>query len=75
MATDSRQRTTWGSRFRFLIRALGLTGLVAVVAGGVLAFATCPPVDGTSWAGWKAVPGTLEAASKGAHGALAKGAA
>lgn len=75
MATDSRQRTTWGSRFRFAVRALGLTGLVAAVVGSGLAFATCPPVDWTSWAGVKTVPDALTAASKGAHGELAKGAA
>lgn len=75
MATDSRQRTTWGSRFRFMVRALGLTGLVANVAGIGLALATLPPVDWTSRAGWKALPDTLQAASQGAHGDLAQNAA
>lgn len=76
MATDSRQRTTWGSRFRFLVRTLGLTGVVAVAVGGGLALATCPPVDWASWAGWKAAPDVLRAAAaEGAHGSLARGAA
>lgn len=33
---DARQRTTFGTLFRFTIRALGLTGLVAAALGGVL---------------------------------------
>jgi ribosomal protein L17 len=33
---DVRQRTTIGNRFRFLVRVLGLTGLVAAVVGAVL---------------------------------------
>jgi hypothetical protein len=34
--SDTRQRTTWGTRFRFLVRAVGLTGLLAAVAGAVM---------------------------------------
>jgi len=34
---DTRQRTTFGNRFRFLARVLGLTGLLAIPAGWVLA--------------------------------------
>lgn len=33
---DDRQRTTFGNRFRFLLRVLGLTGLLAVTAGLIL---------------------------------------
>lgn len=33
---DDRQRTTFGNRFRFLLRVLGLTGLLAVVVGLIL---------------------------------------
>jgi hypothetical protein len=29
---DTRQRTTWGTRFRFLVRFVGVTGVVAAVA-------------------------------------------
>lgn len=43
MATDSRQRTTWGSRFRFLTRALGLTGLLVVVVGAIMLYADLVP--------------------------------
>ena len=43
MATDSRQRTTWGSRFRFLTRALGLTGLLVVVVGAIMLYADLAP--------------------------------
>ena len=34
--TDTRLRTTWGTRFRFLLRVVGLTGSLAAVAGAVL---------------------------------------
>src|SRR5262245_3997405 len=33
---DTRQRTTWGNWFRFLVRAIGLTGVVACVFGVLL---------------------------------------
>lgn len=72
---DTRQRTTWGSRFRFLARAIGLTGLAAIVTGLALAVAAFPPVDLNTTAGWKTLPDVLSAASKGAHGDLARGAA
>ncbi|VTR92069.1 unnamed protein product [Gemmata massiliana] len=72
MATDSRQRTTWGSRFRFLIRALGATGFMAVVVGLPLASISLPPVNLTSWSGWLSVPDVLKAGTTGAHGELAK---
>ncbi|MBX9628641.1 MAG: GldG family protein, partial [Gemmataceae bacterium] len=35
-ATDARRRSTWGGRFRLLVRVLGLTGLVASAAGAVV---------------------------------------
>jgi hypothetical protein len=72
---DTRQRTTWGNRFRFLIRAAGLTGTAAVAAGGILAAASLPPVDLRSRAGWEAIPAVLHAASNGDHGDLARVAA
>ncbi|MBP3957621.1 hypothetical protein J8F10_20420 [Gemmata sp. G18] len=75
MATDSRQRTTWGSRFRFLIRALGATGFMAVVVGLPLASVSLPRVDLVSWSGWRSVPDVLKAGTDGAHGDLAKFAA
>ena len=46
MKTDSRLKTSAGSRFRFLLRALGLTGLLAFLAGAVLASATWPALTG-----------------------------
>src|SRR5687768_3160686 len=72
---DTRQRTTWGNRFRFLARAVGLTGLAAVVTGVALAVIALPPVDLNTAAGWKALPGAIGSAARGAHGALAQGAA
>lgn len=34
--SDVRRRSTWGGRFRLLVRVLGLTGIVAAVVGAVL---------------------------------------
>lgn len=42
---DVRQRTTLGNRFRFLVRVLGMTGLLAVPVGWVLAGDSLPPVE------------------------------
>jgi hypothetical protein len=72
---DTRQRTTLGNRFRFLVRAVGLTGFAAAAAGGILAVATFPAVDFGSWSGWSALPDVLRAAGDGANGELAKVAA
>src|SRR6476659_8404023 len=47
--TDTRQRTTIGNRFRFLARFLGLTGLLAVPAGWLLAAGALPTVS--DWTG------------------------
>jgi hypothetical protein len=69
---DTRQRTTWGNRFRFLARAVGLTGVAAVASGAVLAAATLPPIDLGAWAGWKSLPDVLRAATEGAHGEMAR---
>lgn len=41
--TDTRQRTTLGNRFRFLVRVLGLTGALALPVGWVLAGDALPP--------------------------------
>ena len=47
---DTRQNTTLGKGFRFVIRLMGLTGLVAVVVGLVLAAALFPdPTDLSNW--------------------------
>ena len=43
--TDVRQRTTLGSRFRLLLRVLGLTAILAAAAGAVLASTTLPAVE------------------------------
>jgi hypothetical protein len=72
---DTRQRTTWGNRFRFLVRAIGLTGAAAAIVGAILAAATVPNIDLYSWAGWQALPDQFRAASEGNHGELAKVAA
>src|SRR5262245_58979701 len=42
---DTRQRTTWGNRFRFLVRALGLLGLLAAISGVVLLWAQFRSTD------------------------------
>lgn len=58
MAKDTRQRTTWGNRFRFLIRFLGLSGLMCAAAGVMLASTTY------------AVPATWDDAYQTAHTAI-----
>jgi hypothetical protein len=65
---DTRQRTTWGTRFRFVIRAVGLTGLLAAAVGGTLAATAFPAAEQWNW-------GTLGAAAEGAQGGFAKAAA
>ncbi|QJW95204.1 coiled-coil domain-containing protein [Frigoriglobus tundricola] len=72
---DTRQRTTWGSRFRFLVRAVGLTGVAAVGVGGMLAAATLPAVDFGSWPALQTLHDLLRVAANGDHGELAKGGA
>ena len=39
---DVRQRTTWGIRFRFLVRVLGLVGMFAAAVGAVLPASAYP---------------------------------
>jgi hypothetical protein len=49
---DTRLRTTWRTRFRFLIRAAGLTGVLAI-AGGLTMGAAEPPSSTNSFtAAW-----------------------
>jgi hypothetical protein len=43
MKTDTRHRTTFGTRFRFLVRVLALFGVLAVAAGAVVALPSFPP--------------------------------
>lgn len=43
MTTDTRHRTTLGNRFRFLVRFLGLTGVLLAPAGYALAGESLPP--------------------------------
>lgn len=69
---DTRHRTTWGSRFRFLMRAVGLTGVACAAVGAALCAATLPTVNLGSFDGWKALPDVIRAASEGANGELAK---
>jgi hypothetical protein len=71
---DARQRTTFGNLFRFAIRALGLTGLVAAAVGGVLLATETPnlgPVDSFG-DGVRAVADRVQTAIAGGHGDAAK---
>ncbi|HET6573790.1 MAG TPA: hypothetical protein VFG68_09330, partial [Fimbriiglobus sp.] len=73
---DVRQRTTLGNRFRLLVRVLGMTGLLAVPVGWLLAGDSLPPVET-----WNidvlraAVEGTTDPVVKGGMIALVAGAA
>jgi hypothetical protein len=71
---DVRQRTTLGNRFRFLVRVLGMTGLLAVPTGFVLAGDALPaaPADWTSAAELSALRDRLTALCQGEAGALAQ---
>jgi hypothetical protein len=62
--TDTRQRTTWGTRFRLFVRVVGVTGLVAAAVGAVL-LDTVFPV-----AAWRLE--LLRAAGDGANGQFAQ---
>jgi uncharacterized membrane protein len=42
---DTRQRTTWGTRLRFLSRSIGLTGILAAVIGVTLAATAFPSIE------------------------------
>src|SRR5437016_6241544 len=66
--TDLRSRTTWGTRFRFLVRAVGLTGVLAAAAGAVLLVTVFPAA-----ADWSAE--NLRAAGEGSQGTFGKVAA
>jgi len=72
MGADTRQRTTWGNRFRFLLRAVGLTGVVSFIFGFGFVQATLPDLDLSSWTGWEAIPTQLRSAGNGDHGEMAK---
>jgi hypothetical protein len=82
---DVRQRTTLGNRFRFLVRVLGMTGLLAVPVGWLLAgHALSPaPSDWTSAAEMSTLREQLTSLGRGEAGlqvqigtiALAAGAA
>ncbi len=65
---DTRQRTTWGSRLRFLTRAVGLLGLIAVACGASLLWAEFRMVSALT-------PDRLRAATEGTSGDYAKVAA
>ncbi len=69
---DSRQKKTWGSRLRFLLRGVGLAGVAVAVVGAGLAAAALPNVDFGTQAGWKSVVPLLTEAANGDHGALAR---
>lgn len=69
---DSRQKKTWGSRLRFLLRGVGLVGVAGAVVGAGLAAAALPTVDFGTQAGWKSVVPLLTEAAAGDHGALAQ---
>jgi hypothetical protein len=59
--TDTRLRTTWGTRFRFALRVVGLTGILAAVAGAVLLATVFTTVK--QW-----TVANLTAAAQGDHG-------
>lgn len=61
---DSRQRTTFGNRFRFLVRVLGLTGALAAPLGWFLAANDLPSIR--SW-----TPDLLSSAIQGNFGMMA----
>jgi hypothetical protein len=71
---DVRQRTTLGNRFRFLVRVLGMTGVLAVPAGLLLAGTALPafPADWTSAAEWSALRDRLTALAQGEAGTEAQ---
>ena len=64
MKTDSRHRNSAGSMVRFATRIIGLTGLMGLAVGAVLATVTWPPVS--DWASFQT---TITAASKSQAGA------
>jgi len=61
MKTDTRHRTTFGTRFRFLVRVLALFGLLAAAAGAVVALPSFPPVAELN-------AEYFQAAARGEHG-------
>lgn len=65
---DTRRRTTWGSRLRFLARAAGLLGLIAAACGACLLWAEFRSADAFT-------PERLRAATEGAGGEYARNAA
>src|SRR5688572_22141088 len=65
---DTRQRTTWGNRFRFVARAFGLLGVLVAATGLCLLWAEFRTTGIFS-------PELIRAAGDGAHGAFAKAAA
>ena len=69
---DVRQRTTFGNRFRFLLRVLGMTALLAAVAGAVVLSTFLPDLSGlTRDAAYDTVRETAESARAGSLGDLA----
>ncbi|HVK18396.1 MAG TPA: hypothetical protein VM533_15780 [Fimbriiglobus sp.] len=71
---DVRQRTTLGNRFRFLVRVLGMTGLLAAPVGFVLAGDALPaaPTDWTSAAELSTLRDQLVSLCKGESGTQAQ---
>lgn len=73
---DVRQRTTFGNRFRFLVRVLGLTAVLAAVGGAVVLSTFLPDLSGLSRnAAYQTVRDTAESARAGGLGDLAHWAA
>src|SRR5579872_1702159 len=65
--SDTRQRTTLGTRFRFLLRVVGLTGVVATAVGAVMLDTVFRISDWTIE--------NVRAAGEGANGSFAQNAA
>ncbi len=68
MKSDSRHKTSVGTMFRLLLRALGLTGLLAFAVGAVLASVAWPQLTGD----FTQAKDVAEASLKGTHGNTAK---
>lgn len=71
---DVRQRTTFGNRFRFLLRVLGLVAVLAAAAGAVVLSTFLPDLSGLPRdAAFEAVRDAAESAYAGDLGPLARG--
>jgi len=68
MAKDTRHRTTLGNWFRFAIRFLGLSGVIAAAAGAFVLFSTAPAIPENLDGVWPFVKSTAQPALEGSRG-------